>query len=61
MTAFLTVDVLRAHAVALTVRDTHLHISAPGPKLTARWIFAPGGHLACRWQADAPAPDDPLP
>ena len=59
MTAFLTIDVLRAHAAPLNLRDALRRTDAPRPVLTARWMIAPNGHLVCRWQAEDPAPDRP--
>ncbi len=68
MSAFLTADVLRAHAAPLNLRDTVprtdapppvRRTDAPRPVLTARWVVQPDGHLACRWQADDPTPDRP--
>lgn len=60
MTAFLTVDMLQAHAAPLNLSITQRHTDAPRPVLTARWLIGPDRHLTCRWQADDPAPDRPL-
>ena len=61
MTAFLTIDVLRAHVAPLNLRDALPRTDAPRSVLTARWLIGPDGHLACRWQADDPGPDRPSP
>lgn len=59
MTAFLTADVLRAHAAPLNLHDALRRTSASRPALLACWMIAPDGHLVCHWQADDPEPDRP--
>ena len=59
MAAFFTIDVLRAHAALLNLRDGLRRTDALRPVLTARWLIAPDGQLACRWQADDPGLDRP--
>jgi hypothetical protein len=59
MTAFLTINVLRAHLAPLRLRDSLRRADAPRPALSTRWQIAPDGRLTCRWQADDPAPERP--
>jgi len=68
MAAFLTVDVLRAHAAPVFPRAPFWRASepawlrpAPRHGLTARWRVAPDGRLTCRWQTDVSAPFGPPP
>ena len=70
MTAFLTTNVLRAHAAPDFPPAGFAHSPAPArplparlqrPVLTARWLVAPDGRLTCRWQTDASAPSEPPP
>jgi hypothetical protein len=59
MTAFLTVDVLRAHAVPVHLREALRRADLSRPVLLARWLIAPDGRPICRWQTDDPAPEFP--
>jgi hypothetical protein len=70
MAAFLTVDVLRAHAAPVLPRVPFWRASEPArsrlasrarPVLTARWLVPPDGRLTCRWQTDVSAPFGPPP
>lgn len=68
MAAFLTVDVLRAHAAPGLPQAVIDRVPArpfpalpPRPVLTARWLVAPDGRLTCRWQTDVSAPFGPRP
>jgi hypothetical protein len=69
MAAFLTVDILRAHAASDCLHDALRLVRAPAwprreesrPVLTAKWVVAPGGRLACRWQTTVSAPFGPPP
>jgi hypothetical protein len=64
MVAFLTVDVLRAHAASAFPRAAHggagkgawpSEAARPHVVLSACWLVAPDGRLTCRWQTDVPA------
>lgn len=70
MAAFLTVDVLRAHAVPAFRYVPLVHgrasarprpASQSRPVLVARWLVAADGRLICRWQTDVSAPFGPPP
>jgi hypothetical protein len=65
MAAFLTRDVLRAHAALAFSQATFGHATAcawqrsatrPRPILGARWQMAPDGRLTCRWQTVGSTP-----
>jgi hypothetical protein len=65
MAAFLTVDVLRAHAALASSQAMFGHAAAaarprsatrPRPILGARWRAAPDGRLTCRWQTVGSTP-----
>ena len=59
MAAFLTIDVLRAHAALASSRPI-LDPMAEGPRsatparlvLGAHWLVAPNGRLTCHWQVE---------
>jgi hypothetical protein len=60
MVAFLTVDILRAHAMPVYYRDEarssprwHEPPALLCQRLAARWQIAPGGRLTCFWQVEA--------
>jgi hypothetical protein len=69
MVAFLTLDVLRAHAAPVLSRTAFAADATrrprqplgPRPVLRARWLIAPDGQLTCRWQTDQSAPFGPPP
>jgi hypothetical protein len=67
MAAFLTVDVLWAHAAPAFPHGPQGQIAWPGPApqrrpvLRASWQVGPDGRLTCRWQSDVPAPLGPPP
>ncbi len=68
MAAFLTVDVLRAHAAPDFPRALFGHAPArpfaappPGAALTARRRVAPDGRPTCRRRTDVSAPFGPPP
>jgi hypothetical protein len=69
MAAFLTVDVLRAHAASACLLDAlpwgrepaWPRPPQPRPMLSAQWLVAPDGRLACRWQTRVSAPFGPPP
>jgi hypothetical protein len=57
MTAFLNVDVLRAHAAPIDLREALRRAGISRPE--ARWLVAHDGRLTCRWQTNDPAPEFP--
>jgi hypothetical protein len=64
MAAFLTVDVLRAHAAPVFPHATFGYVDEPArrrPVLVMRWLVAPDGRLTCCWQIDVSAPFGPPP
>ncbi len=70
MAAFLTVDVLRAHAASVFPCASFWRASEPTPPhpaprprpvLTAQWLAGPDGRLTCRWQMESPASSGPPP
>jgi hypothetical protein len=56
MTAFLTVDALRAHAAPVTMYEA---LRDERPALVAWWLIAPDGQMVCRWRTTDRAPDVP--
>jgi len=67
MAAFLTVDMLRAHAMPALPCNPHdpaarpRPAAEPRPVLAGRWIVASDGRLSCRWQTDVSDPFGPPP
>jgi hypothetical protein len=68
MAAFLTVDVLRAHAAPAFPCASFWRANEPvsphptprpRPVLTAQWLVAPDGRLTCWWRTDVPASSGP--
>jgi hypothetical protein len=58
MAAFLTVDLLRAHATPVFPHDAPGHADEAArrrPVLVMRWLVAPDGRLICRWRTDVSA------
>jgi hypothetical protein len=64
MAAFLTSDVLRAHAapaLSFVLSDHADEPAWPRAALFARWLVTTDGRLTCRWQTDIPARFGPAP
>lgn len=59
MTAFLNLDLLRAHAAPEALYGSLHRADVMRLALAASWLIAPDGRLVCRWRLDDRAPDDP--
>jgi len=59
MTAFLKVEVLRAHAAPVELRDAPHRAGCRCPGLTLRWHFMADGPPMGRWRTNDTAPEFP--
>jgi hypothetical protein len=57
MAAFLTIDLLRAHAAPMFFQGGELAVQRRS--ISARWAVGADGRLTCRWDTDTADPPPP--